>query len=119
MTKDEAVSVIVAKVKLLQPDMASSDEVLDFYSNKMVEEALAYCNREDFPDALIYTAAELICKIIGDNNGKGSQNLKSVQMNDTKFEFNTGTLPAAGCMSDEDFNSIKSKLNRYRKLVFR
>ena len=46
---------------------ATLDEgLLTFYVEKLVADILAYCHRSDFPDALIYSAVDLIRKHLAD-----------------------------------------------------
>ena len=61
---------------------------------------------------------DLIAKRLADeeNERAGNNDLKSLKMDDTTFEFNTTTKQSAGVLSDLDFDSIKVKLNLYRKL---
>lgn len=97
--------------------------LLNFYVNKLVEDILAYCHRRDFPEPLIYTAVDLIRKRFNDELAASESEfgtnapLSEIKMGDTQFKFAVNNIDLAGCLSDLDFNSIKSKLNLYRKVV--
>lgn len=93
---------------------------------------LDYCHRADFPEALIYTCVELILKRLADSElaagntdeeGNVTLPLSEIKMDDTSFKFHTGALRATtaadnvGLLSDLDFDSIKPRLNLYRKPV--
>lgn len=119
LTTDEAIASIVAKMKVLRADEDDSNEgKYEMFAEKLVFEILTYCNREDFPKPLIYTCLDLVNKwyseAYDDNELK---NVKSIKMDDTEFQFNTGTVASSvGISADQDFNTIRSKLNPYRKL---
>ncbi len=118
MQKDTAIAFIVSKVKTVYGDTDISEGALSFYVEKLVNEVLGYCHRHDFPEPLLFTCVDLIVKRLkdeeADTNGDGD--LKSLKMDDTTFEFNTATKVNIGILSDMDFDSIKPKLNAYRKL---
>lgn len=119
LTPEEAVEAIMNNIKMLLPaDSDVGDGKLLFYINKLVDDVLTYCHREDFPKPLVYTCADLIMKRIADDAeaAAGTKGLKSVKMDDTEFQFNTATAPVAGLQSDLDFASIRPRLNLFRKL---
>ena len=118
MTKNEAFSDILLKVRTLRPDAALSDDALTIYIEKLVSDVLDYCHRSDFPDGLVFTCADLIVKRLDDMAAASSDTagLKSLTMDDTKFEFNVATPSVSGLVSELDFDSIKPKLNLYRKV---
>ncbi len=126
MTKEEAISAILQKIQQLKP---ISNEI-EFWTEKLVVDVLAYCHRKDFPEALIYTCVDLILKRITDSeaatpdeDGVVALPLTEIKMDDTSFKFDTNfaaktvTTDNVGLLSDADFESIKPKLNLYRKLV--
>lgn len=124
MEKSEAVKAITEKVQLLESARTLDSNLLAFYVEKLVEDILAYCHREDFPVALVYTAVDLIRKRLADedtsedNMTTGARGpLSSVKMDDTEFHFAVSNVDATGCLADLDFDSIKPKLNLYRKVV--
>ena len=94
---------------------------LQFHITKLVEDILAYCHRKDFPEPLIYTCAELIfhrlksewtLEIAGIDAP-----LSEIKMGDTDFKFAVTSLDLSKIVGEELFNSLKSKLNIYRRLV--
>lgn len=99
----------------------------------MVLDILDYCHRDDFPDALVYSCVDLILKRLSDaetvvedeNSDTTVLPLSKIKMDDTEFSFYTGAIKSTtapdnvGLLSDLDFDSIKPKLNLYRKLVSR
>ena len=128
MTREEAIERIKQKLLLILPENQLSEAILLFWIEKLVLDVLDYCHREDFPEALIYTCVDLILKRISDSETAADYDenglpLSEIKMDDTSFKFSTGTIKTvtnpnnAGLLSDEDFNSIKPRLNLYRKLV--
>ena len=121
---EEATAQITQKVLLLESQRSLSEDLLAFYVEKLVGDILDYCHREDFPDTLIYTAVELIRKRLADEAGGTDIDgmaargpLSAVKMDDTEFKFAVANVDATGCLADLDFNSIKPKLNLYRRVV--
>lgn len=115
---------VVEKVQLLESERQLKSDLLTFYIEKLVTDILDYCHRDDFPDALVYTVVDLIRKRLSDEDSKAASELQgirgplsSVKMDDTEFSFAVNGVDATGCLSDLDFDSIKSKLNLYRKVV--
>ena len=100
---------------------------LEFYVQKFVLDCLDYCHIEFFPEALIYSAVDLIRKRIADESAQFESSettvvssnapLKKIKQDDTEFEFAVNNVDLAGCLADLDFDSIKPKLNLYRRLV--
>lgn len=119
MTLSEAISEIIDKIKIIRADTNINEDCLKIYVEKLVLDILDYCHRHDFPPALVFTCMDLINKRIDDEQAKldGSSSLKSIEAGDTKFEFNVNTAIASGILSDLDFDSIKPKLNLYRKIA--
>lgn len=124
MNRQEAVTAVVEKVQLLESERQLKSDLLTFYIEKVVADILDYCHRDDFPDALVYTAVDLIRKRLSDEDSKTAAELQgirgplsSVTMDDTEFSFAVNGVDATGCLSDLDFDSIKPKLNLYRKVV--
>ena len=123
MTQEEAVQSILTNAKRLKPDLDTESGAILFYAEKLTGDILAYCHRKDFPAQLVYTAVELILKRLEDEdtdeiNGvtiKGP--LSSLKMDDTEYKFAVSSVSAVGTMAEEDFNTIKPKLNLYRKLA--
>ena len=119
MTLSKAISEIIDKIKIIRADTNINEDCLKIYVEKLVLDILDYCHRHDFPPALVFTCMDLINKRIDDEQAKldGSSSLKSIEAGDTKFEFNVNTAIASGILSDLDFDSIKPKLNLYRKIA--
>lgn len=124
MDRQAAVTAITEKVQLLESERQLKSDLLTFYIEKLVMDILDYCHRDDFPDALIYTAVDLIRKRLADEDSKTTEELpgvrgplSAVKMDDTEFHFAVNNVDATGCLSDLDFDSIKPKLNLYRKAV--
>lgn len=119
MTINEAVADIVTKIKTIRGDTNVNENCLKIYVEKLVLDILDYCHRKDFPSTLVFTCMDLINKRIDDEQAKleGSSSLKSIEAGDTKFEFSVSAAIASGILSDLDFDSIKPKLNLYRKIA--
>lgn len=119
MTPAEAVADIIAKVKTIRGDTEIDEAVLGIYVEKLVNDVLDYCHRHDFPRALTFTCMDLINKRIDDEQtaAEGAAQLKSIEAGDTKFEFNVAAAISSGVLNDLDFDSIKPKLNLYRKIA--
>ena len=118
MTPSEAILEIIAKIKTIRGDTEIDEAVLGIYVEKLVNDVLDYCHRHDFPRALTFTCMDLINKRIGDEQtaAEGAAQLKSIEAGDTKFEFNVAAI-SSGVLNDLDFDSIKPKLNLYRKIA--
>ncbi|WP_405757607.1 hypothetical protein [Anaerovibrio slackiae] len=124
LTKTEAVSLILEKLRLLRGAEKLNEVQAEFATEKLVSDMLDYCHREDFPMALVYTAVDLVGKRLEDmQDDADSQGisvrspLSSIKMDDTEFSFAVENVSASGVLSDYDFDSIKGKLNIYRKVV--
>lgn len=124
LTKTEAVSLILEKLRLLRGAEKLNEVQAEFATEKLVRDMLDYCHREDFPMALVYTAVDLVGKRLDDmQDDADSQGisvrspLSSIKMDDTEFSFAVENVSASGVLSDYDFDSIKGKLNIYRKVV--
>ena len=124
MEKEAAIQAITDKVLLLESQRSLNPDLLAFYVEKLVEDILDYCHREDFPAALVYTVVDLSRKRLADEDSGSDEGdipsrgpLSSVKMDDTEFKFAVNNVDATGCLSDLDFSTIKPKLNIYRKVV--
>ena len=125
ITREEAAEAITAKVLLLESQRNLNSDLLAFCMEKLVGEILDYCHRDDFPETLVYTVVDLIRKRLADEDEeeggdlgiKARGPLSSVKMDDTEFKFAVSNVDATGCLSDLDFDSIKTKLNKYRRVV--
>ena len=131
LSAEEAITLIMSKLIKLQTTHLSKRNQIQFWVEKLVFDILDYCHREDFPKALIYTCVDLIRKQIADSEEAADDSesevstlpLSEIKMDDTTFKFDTdfalkSTAPDnIGLLSDLDFDSIKPRLNLYRKLV--
>lgn len=127
LTKTEAISLVLEKLRLLRGAEKLNEVQATFAIEKLIMDILDYCHREDFPMALVYTAVDLVGKRLdelhsadnevseGDIQARGP--LSSIKMDDTEFSFAVDSVSTNGILSDYDFNSVKSKLNLYRKAV--
>lgn len=123
---DEAVALIVQHANRLvnmgaiKADMNNIDAQIQVFAEKFVLDVVAYCHRTNFPRVLAYTAAELAMKYIADMNRMADGSLgplKSLKENDVQFEWAVSSVAPIGCISEQDFESIRNKLNLYRKVV--
>ena len=124
LTPEEATARIAETILLLESQRSLNPDLLSFYIGKLINDILDYCCREDFPETLVYTVVDLIRKRLTDEDSTGDElgmnargPLSSVKMDDTEFKFAVSNVDATGCLADLDFNSIKTKLNLYRKVV--
>lgn len=127
MEQQEAVQAILEKLKLLRGAEKLNEAQATFATEKLVMDVLDYCHREDFPVALVYTAVDLVGKRLDDLQSSADEveegdiptrgPLSSIKMDDTEFSFAVNSVSASGVLSDYDFDSIKAKLNLYRRAV--
>ncbi len=115
-TPEEAVAHIKAKVRVLHGE-AVTDEVLEIYIQRFVNDVLIYCHRDDFPQLLELTITDLVGKRIQGESDDSVVGLKALTQDDTKFEFATDGYTAVGTMADADFATIRPQLNAFRKLA--
>lgn len=96
-------------------------KAVSFFINKFVEDILAYCHRKDFPLPLIFTVVEMLLKYFNDELSKNevgtSAPLSEIKMDDTSFKFAVSSVDLSAIAGEQLFNSIKQKLNLYRKVV--
>lgn len=124
ITSDEAIQTIYDKILEIKNDYNGSaeeqpiinDTRLRMYVEKFVHDVMDYCNRENFPDTLVYTAVGLIMKWVDDEVSGNATPLKSLKQNDTEFTFAVSDISAIGNKHDTDFETLKPKLNQYRKV---
>ena len=115
ITSEDAVTRIISTAKTLLGDTGTEkDAIYQIYADKLVLDVLGYCNRDDFPEALVYTCTDLLVKREQDNSSD-TKGLKSIKMDDTEFQFNVATV-TAGTAANADFATIRNKLNLYRKI---
>ena len=116
VSPQEALTILMDLVLNLQPD--ANPAKLKFYAGKFIDDVLDYCNRLDFPVALLFTAAELLAKRFeaADELTGSTLPLKKIKQDDTEFEFAVENVSTAGLSADADFELIKPKLNLYRRI---
>ena len=99
-------------------DVDNYTDFLALFAEKFVLDCMDYCHRTNFPRTLVYTAAELAVKYIKDKHIDSHGPLKSLKENDVEFTWAVTDVSPIGCISEQDFESIRSKLNLYRKVVW-
>lgn len=132
LSAEEAATLITSKLIKLEPKYLPNQEQIQFWAEKLIFDVLDYCHRRDFPYALIFTCVDLIRKqiaLLEEDAAESSDSevstlpLSKIKMDDTEFEFDTDlaiktTAPDnIGLLSDLDFDSIKPRLNLYRRVV--
>lgn len=117
LTPEEAITRIQEQLAVLRPEQAV-DAKLHLYVTRFVNDVLDYCHREDFPETLTYTAAEILAKWADDSGtAKSGGPLKRLKQNDTEFEFAVAEISDADSLYEGCMAKIRPKLNLYRKLV--
>ena len=135
MTRAEAIETISQKIQLTAPQrqLTLTNNRWIFWVEKLVIDILDYCHRKDFPEALIYTCVDLILKRLADyetaadnvdsDTAAVSLPLSEIKEDETSYKFDTSfavkttATDNVGLLSDLDFDSIKPRLNLYRKPV--
>lgn len=120
---DEAVALVISTTNRLIFMIDSLNEVncadyITLFAEKFVLDCMDYCHRTNFPRTLVYTAAELATKYIKDKYSDTHGPLKSLKENDVEFTWAVTDISPIGCISEKDFESIRTKLNLYRKVVW-
>lgn len=108
---DEAVKEIVSAVSQNTTTKSQTERL----AQKFVYDVLDYCNRDDFPQALVFTAVDFVMRWQDDVENGGRTPLKSLTQNDTTYQFAVADVASTGSTMEDDFNAIKSKLNLYRR----
>lgn len=111
LTPDEAVKDIVDAVA----QNTTTEYQTERLAQKFVYDVLDYCNRDDFPKALIFTAVDFVMRWLDDAANGGRTPLKSITQNDTTYQFAVSDTASTGSPMEDDFNAIKPKLNLYRR----
>ncbi len=122
LPSDEATQKITELIQNLQDaENLPNENLIKFRVEKFVNDVLDYCHREDFPETLIYSAVDLLNKNfadeIADSDTGITAPISEIKQDDVSFKFAVSNVNSAGVASDSDFDSIKSKLNLYRKVV--
>lgn len=89
---------------------------LALYAKYFVAEVLDYCNRDDFPQALCMTGAEIIGRWLDDLENGGRSALKSIKQDDTEYQFAVSETSQTGSTLESDLAALRPRLNLYRKL---
>ncbi len=122
LPSDEATQKITELIQNLQnAENLPNENLIKFRVEKFVNDVLDYCHREDFPETLIYSAVDLLNKNfadeIADSDTGITAPISEIKQDDVSFKFAVSNVNSAGVASDSDFDSIKPKLNLYRKVV--
>lgn len=99
---------------LLPKGIQVSDSLLSLYIDIIHQRILNYCRRKDFPEALKFTACQMVVEMLVENQttlGDDSR-ISSISEGDRTVSFNTAGVTI---QADEKI-SKKSELNEYRKL---
>ena len=101
--------------------LTKRQKAFEFFVSKLVDDILAYCHRRDFPEPLLYTAVEMILQQFKDELTAAANGLdvnapiSKIKMGDTEYNFAVADVDLSGVASERLFNSIKSKLNLFRR----
>lgn len=95
MTKKEAIIKIKEKIK----------DIEEIKVEILVQKALNYMNRKDFPEDLVL----ILVEALQSNSNNSNEHVKSMTVGDTKIEYQAKS-------SDDIIGSIKAQLNRFRKV---
>ena len=128
--QEAATQIAELLLELLPQNLSEnlSEARLEFYIKKFVLDCLDYMHRQDFPEALVYSAVDLIRKRIADESASFVESsevsvvssnvpLSKIKQDDTEYTFAVNNVDLSGCLADLDFDSIKPKLNLYRRMV--
>lgn len=99
---------------LLPKDIQISDNLLSLYIDIIYQRILNYCRRKDFPEALKYTACQMVIEMIVETQTilSDDSRVSSISEGDRTVNFDTAGVVI---QADEKI-SKKSELNEYRKL---
>ena len=86
LTKEEAIETIKEKIQLIAPSNQLTNDVWQFWVEKLVFDVLDYCNRADFPEALIYTCVDLILKRMSDSEMAADYEENGLPLSEIKME---------------------------------
>ena len=89
---------------------------LALYAKYFVAEVLDYCHRDDFPQALCMTGAEIIGRWLDDLENGGRSALKSIKQDDTEYQFAVSDASQTGSTLESDIAALRPRMNLYRKL---
>lgn len=93
-----------------------ADDKLALYAKYFVAEVLDYCNRDDFPQALCMTGADVVGRWLDDMENGGRNALKSIKQDDTEYQFAVSDASQVGSTLESDLAALRPRLNLYRKL---
>ena len=121
-TRAELAVRIIERVKSLIPPTIIDEPLLTFYTEKLIQEIMDYCNITFLPEALEMAIIELMVKQIRatdeniDINNLPIAQLKRIKMDDTEYEFNFNTQDGIEQGTDYIFNAIMPRLFKYRRM---
>ena len=104
MTREDAVNRLI--------EMGAEE----WRARKFILDVLDYCNREDVPEALIYVGWEMLTQIKSDEENETVAPLSEIKMDDTTFKFGVAAVDATLTPYERMFNSLKPRLNLYRRV---
>ena len=90
--------------------------VEELRAKKFVLDVLDYCNRSDVPEALIFIGFELLGKIKSDEEQEIDAPLAELKQDDTTFRWAVADVDTTLAPYDRMFNSLKPRLNLYRRV---
>lgn len=112
-------------VKVMLGENAPNDKVIEFYVQSTVERVLAYCNREDIPDALTNTVVEItldrLTEMFGAKDaafGEGREIVRQARDGQQMVNYATPSQMKATSSTEGDFlQGYLMVLNRYRTMA--
>ncbi len=116
----KTVTVTTSTLNALAYVLVKRRKLLEFYVNKLVADILAYCNRRDFPEPLIYTVVELLHNKINNSLTAADTGtpapLSKIKQDDVEFSFAVSAVNFNEVFGEKLFTSLKPNLNLYRKV---
>ena len=114
MTKEK----LLETVKTLIP--TAPEPALDFACGLTLQAICNYCNLDDAPDGLLYTAAAMARGLYSSAQLNAEQmqpEVKGVSRGDTSFSFATAAEQMAQLAANGDFlTDYRAQLNSYRRM---
>ena len=88
----------------------------EWRARKFVLDVCEYINDADVPEALIYVGWEMLTQIKSDEENEITAPLSEIKMDDTTFRFGVAAVDATLTPYERMFNSLKARLNLYRRV---
>lgn len=111
---------------LLELTGTTKDVILNHYIDMVLQAVMDYCNRSDFPDALIPFATSKVIAMYKNDGGSatgsaGNGSVKSIKSGDVSYSFAGDEVNRgfSGVAVGEFSAGEKSQLSRYRQLGFK